>query len=120
MLAAEVLRTYRKLKPIAADTLRVSHETVKLPPVALMPGDLERAKSLVAREETGKKLDLLERVFTQRVIFAEAQQGRPLDVEVQAIALGDELAWVALPGEVFVEIGLAIKKKITLFDHRDQ
>ena len=32
-----------------------------------------------------------------------------MDVEVQVIALGNELAWVALPGEVFVEIGLAIK-----------
>lgn len=26
------------------------------------------------------------------------------------IALGEDLAWVALPGEIFVELGLAIKK----------
>ena len=32
------------------------------------------------------------------------------EVEVQVITLGEELAWVALPGDVFVELGLAIKK----------
>src|SRR4029078_2332337 len=37
-------------------------------------------------------------------------EGKPLEVEVQVIALGDELAWVSLPGEIFVELGLAIKK----------
>ena len=33
----------------------------------------------------------------------------PLEVEVQAMALG-RLRWVAIPGEVFVETGLAIKQ----------
>lgn len=33
----------------------------------------------------------------------------PLHVEIQAIALG-RLRWIALPGEVFVETGLAIKR----------
>jgi hypothetical protein len=30
---------------------------------------------------------------------------------VQVIAIGNEVAWVSLPGEVFVELGLAIKKR---------
>ena len=38
-----------------------------------------------------------------------ARQGQPLEVEVQVIAPGPDLAWVGLPGEVFVELGLAIK-----------
>ena len=37
-------------------------------------------------------------------------QGTPLEAEVQAIALSDDLAIVALPGEIFVELGLALKK----------
>ena len=32
-------------------------------------------------------------------------------MEVQAISLGRDLAWVSVPGEVFVELGLAIKKR---------
>jgi hypothetical protein len=30
---------------------------------------------------------------------------------VQVIALGENVAWVSLPGEVFVELGLAIKRR---------
>jgi neutral ceramidase len=29
---------------------------------------------------------------------------------VQVIALGNEVAWVSLPGEIFTELGLAIKQ----------
>ena len=45
-----------------------------------------------------------------RILDTAAREGKPLEVEVQVIALGNELAWVGLPGEVFVELGLAIKK----------
>ena len=34
----------------------------------------------------------------------------PLEVEVQVIAFSDDVAIVSLPGEIFVELGLAIKK----------
>ena len=32
------------------------------------------------------------------------------DAEVQVITLGNELAWVGLPGEMFVELGLALEE----------
>src|SRR5262249_20351480 len=38
-----------------------------------------------------------------------ALDGKPLETEVQAITLGDELAWVGMPGDAFTELGLAIK-----------
>lgn len=48
------------------------------------------------------------------VLAAEALKtmkrlGAPIEAEVQAIALGDQLAWVGLPGEIFTELGLTIK-----------
>jgi hypothetical protein len=49
-------------------------------------------------------------VKAYRVLDVAARDGRPLEVEVQVIALGDRIAWVSLPGEIFVELGLAIKK----------
>jgi hypothetical protein len=39
------------------------------------------------------------------------REGTPHRVEVQAIAIGEDVAWVSLPGEVFVELGLAIKQR---------
>jgi hypothetical protein len=32
-----------------------------------------------------------------------------MEAEVQVISLGDQIAWVGLPGEIFVELGQAIK-----------
>jgi len=34
----------------------------------------------------------------------------PFEAEVQVISLGDSLAWVALPGELWTELGSAIRK----------
>jgi neutral ceramidase len=110
ILAAAVLKTYPKLERLAPDGVRVTRETVDLPPVELKGGDLEKAHELASAESNGKRLSLLERVFMQRALFAEKQHGRPFEVEVQAIALGKDLAFVGLPGEVFVELGMAIKK----------
>ena len=39
-----------------------------------------------------------------------ARKGAPFEVEVQVITLGQQLALVSLPGEVFVELGLSIKQ----------
>src|SRR5688572_31140096 len=52
----------------------------------------------------------LDRVKAFKVLDIAAREGKPHEVEVQVIALGNELAWVSLPGEIFVELGLAIKK----------
>lgn len=46
------------------------------------------------------------------VILSLSQRGRPstLPLEVQAFALAENLALVTLPGEVFVDLGLAVKE----------
>ena len=51
----------------------------------------------------------LEQVKAYRILDVVAQQGKPFDVDVQVITLGRDIAWVALPGECFVELGLSIK-----------
>src|SRR5512146_3168942 len=80
VLAAAVLKTYRKLEPLDVSALRGTRETVPLPPVELKPGDVEKARHIAAREQAGDKLTLIERVFAQRVFFAQRQEGRPFDV----------------------------------------
>ena len=58
----------------------------------------------------GPRPKFLEMVDAFKMRDVAARQGRPQEVEVQVIALGDEVAWVSLPGEIFVELGLAIKQ----------
>jgi hypothetical protein len=98
ILAAEVLRTYRRLEPVNVRSLRVSREVVRLD----MPE--EKGRALAARYgETSQ-------FFDGEVTVFNSGGKQQFDAEVQVIALGDELAWVGFPGEMFVEHGLALKQ----------
>jgi hypothetical protein len=44
------------------------------------------------------------------VLETVAKKDVPLRAEVQVISFSDDLAIVSLPGEIFVELGLALKK----------
>ena len=61
-------------------------------------------------EEASKRPAFMEMVDAFKVLDVAAREGKPHEVEVQVIALGKQLAWVSLPGEVFTELGLAIKQ----------
>ena len=65
-----------------------------------------RAKEIVAQ---GSKAPFLDQVFAYKVLDVAERNGQPLEAEVQVIVLGQEVAWVALPGEIFADLGLSIK-----------
>jgi hypothetical protein len=111
ILAGDVFKALTHLRPAGDGPLRARSELVPLALAPLLPGDLERASNIVARIGTKNAPKFLEQVFAFKALDVAARDGRPWDVEVQVIALGDDVAWVSLPGEVFVELGLEIKKK---------
>jgi hypothetical protein len=49
---------------------------------------------------------LLSRLLLSR---RTSRKDKPVEVDVQVISLGKDVAWVTLPAEVFVELGLNIK-----------
>jgi hypothetical protein len=106
ILAGEVIKTMARLKPAEATQLRFAREVVALPAPKHTGVDIEKAKSMAALfgRKPGPPLLDLARAF--RVLEGKGV----LEAEVQVIALGDKLAWVGLPGEIFVELGMAIKK----------
>lgn len=110
-LAAEVLRTYDRLEPIAAGPLRVSTAMVDLdlPPVAAE--EVAAGKRVIAALSAGAKPApaFLEQVRAFQAVEVAGRLGKAYPVEVQVVSLGDDLAWVSLPGEIFVELGLTIK-----------
>jgi hypothetical protein len=110
-LAAEVLRTYEKLVPAADGPLRVSSELVDLAPAPVSADELAAAKEVVAAVQAGTKPapKFLDQVQAFKAVDVAGRLGKPRTVEVQVISLGDDLAWVSLPGEIFVDLGLAIK-----------
>ena len=111
-LAAEVLRTYEKMQPTAEGPLRVSTAMVELPLAQVTAEEAIAAKQIVAQLEERKKPapKFLEQVQAFKAIDVAARLGKPHSVEVQVISLGEELAWVSLPGEIFVDLGLQIKR----------
>ena len=61
---------------------------------------------------TTSKLPFLERVKVAKILDLLERYPEPsCSMEVQAFKLGPELAIITLPGEVFVELGLAIKSR---------
>jgi hypothetical protein len=112
ILAAEVLRTWPRLKPIAGTAIRVKSATVKLDLPEIDDGRLAKARAVAARVQESKSArpSFMEMAEAFKTLDVAARQGRPHEVEVQVIALGIELAWVSLPGEIFAELGLAIKQ----------
>jgi hypothetical protein len=83
---------------------------VRLPLAHHQPEDVEWAKGVAAKFGKPNAAPFLEMVKAFRVLDVEARSGKPLEAEVQVVALGKEIAWVGLPGEIFVELGMAIKR----------
>jgi hypothetical protein len=107
-MAGAVCRTYPALRPVPAGGLRVKGEVLRLPLAPVRDEDVARAREVMGRIKD-PKTTFLERVKAYQVLDVADRSGEPLEVEVQVVALGDRVAWVSLPGEVFVELGLAIK-----------
>jgi len=110
ILAAAVLQAYKQAQPVKVGPLRARSEMVPLPLPEINPAEVEKARAVVERYGTKDNSGFMEKVQAYKVLDIAARKGKPLEAEVQVIALGDQIAWVSLPGEIFVELGLAIKK----------
>ncbi|HBY58206.1 MAG TPA: hypothetical protein DEH78_00180 [Solibacterales bacterium] len=110
VLAAEVLRSWKKAVKANAATVRVSSERVALPLAPVAGADVEWARPVAATFDQPKAAPFLDLVRAIKILDVAAREGKPFDAEVQVIALGKEIAWVGLPGEIFTELGMAIKQ----------
>ncbi|MCU0229475.1 MAG: neutral/alkaline non-lysosomal ceramidase N-terminal domain-containing protein [Bryobacterales bacterium] len=109
VLAATVLESLRDAAPIATGELRASTRTVSLPLAAFTAEELEWARRTAATFGGPSPAPFLDLVKASRVLATAERQGRPIEAEVQVISIGRDVAWVALPGEIFTELGQAIK-----------
>ncbi len=111
VLAGEVIRTYAKLEPAGAGELRALREVAPLPLAPHKPEDVEWARGVAAKYGKPGAAPFLDLVKAMRVLAVEERGGRPLEAEVQVIALGKDVAWVGLPGEIFAELGMEIRRR---------
>jgi len=110
-LAASVLKAWDHLVPLADGPIRLSRAAIDLELYPITPADRDAAKIVTAKLAADIKPvpPFLDQVQAFRAADVVARLGKPLRVEVQVLTLGPDLAFVSLPGEVFVELGSAIK-----------
>lgn len=111
LLGAAVFQAYKQLQPLPPGPLRARslHLALDLSPVSA--AELAEAQRVLAAGADDRGGRFRELVRARRALDVAARGGRPLAAEVQVIAWGRELAWVGLPGEIFTELGLAIKQR---------
>jgi neutral ceramidase len=110
ILAAAVFKAYPRLQALTnTGPLRVRSETVKLPLPPFTPQQLEQARLDASTAKDNTRDGFMKLVRAHRILDTAARNGKPQEVEMQVIALGGDAAWVAWPGEIFVELGLSVK-----------
>jgi hypothetical protein len=111
ILGAAVLQAYKQLQFIAPGPLRAKSEIVQLPLPPVTPEEVEQARRDVKTASDSTREGFMKLVNGFKILDVAAREGKPQEVEVQVISLGPDLAWVSMPGEMFTELGLAIKKQ---------
>lgn len=129
-LAENMVKALPTLSPVSKPDFQIAHKRVELPLRTLNEGEADRALKVLDLVDAKGKVDFLDHVAAYKILIMNQFQkpedtsssrlgwgrsrkfagvGSKLPVEVQVFSLGNQLAIVCLPGEVFVEHGLAIK-----------
>ncbi len=97
------------LKPVVESTLAVRCEVVEVPLQRYGPSEVAWARKNI--EKVGaRELPFLKQVEAYKILAVEMRRSQTIPLEVQVFRLGRDVAVVGLPGEVFVDLGLAIKR----------
>jgi len=108
-LAETVKAKAGSLETIIKPTLAVRSEIVEVPLQKYGPEKVAWARENIKKVGT-RELSFLEQVEAYKILALEMLGGQTIGLEVQVFRLSSDVAVVGLPGEVFVELGLAIKR----------
>jgi hypothetical protein len=132
-IGGSISKQIAKLTPVENTRLTVQSQVVQLPLEDATRDEVQRAVQIIELAKRGEKVDFLDHVTAYKKLILDqllhrdphvnaadhitwglsrslAGIGPALPVEVTVITIGHEVAIVCLPGEVFVELGLAIKQ----------
>ncbi len=108
-LAETVQEKARHLKTITEPALAVRSEIVQAPLQSYGPEKVAWARENIKKVGT-RELSFLEQVEAYKILAIEMRRSKTIPLEVQVFRLSRDVAVVGLPGEVFVDLGLAIKR----------
>jgi len=107
-LADAAVQSWPNLKRLKTHAPRAASVMVTLPRRRFSEEEIAKAKDVVRRMNT-ETLSTIEMAEAVCIMETVEKKEIPLQVEVQAISFSDDLAVLSLPGEIFVELCLAIK-----------
>ncbi|MGE5195306.1 MAG: neutral/alkaline non-lysosomal ceramidase N-terminal domain-containing protein [Deltaproteobacteria bacterium] len=108
-LAETVRAAIPTLKAVEMPKLAVRSAVAGVPIQQYTPAEVAQAKQDIFKVGT-PQLPFLGQVRATKIMQLQLRPVSQLPLEVQVFRLSDDLAIVGLPGEVFVELGLAIKR----------
>lgn len=108
-LAASVIREFPALEKQNISHLTAKNEILYLKIPEYTKEQIEAAK-INAKKESEHESSTPEIREAMKILKIQDKNGQPIEAEVQTFGLGD-VGIVALPGEIFVELGLEIKKR---------
>jgi neutral ceramidase len=107
-LGEKVLSALDQLTPQPTPSLAVRRTVVTVPKQQYSEQEIARARERMDKVG-GRELTFLEQVETTKIVELQLRKEDEIPLEVQVFRLSDTTAVVCLPGEVFVDLGLAIK-----------
>jgi len=108
-LAETVDAKTESLKTVAEPLLDVRSGIVDAPLQQFGPDDVVWACENIKKVGTGE-LSFIKQVEAYKILARQMRRGWTIPLEVQVFRLSWDVAVVGLPGEVFVDLGLAIKR----------
>jgi neutral ceramidase len=108
-LAETVRNGLPTLKQIVTPKLAVRSASASVPIQQYSSDEVAQAKQDIFKVGTSQ-LSFLDQVKATKIMYLQSRPVARLSLEVQVFRLSDDLALVGLPGEVFVDLGLAIKR----------
>jgi uncharacterized small protein (DUF1192 family) len=115
---AEGIKT-KPVEKVSAKTMKVELPLVELPSVQEIEREIEALEREIEELEAQGKSTAEKQLQLKRVkeMLKAAEEGEAPDsvsAEVQLLRIGDEIAFFAVPGELFVEVGLKLKQVMGL------
>jgi hypothetical protein len=110
MLGADVLKVNKHLTPVAPDDIRAISEDVDLPLQEVAPQEVAAARKLLATPPPPNIDFTLDRVNAKKVATIAEHAAGDVHEDVQVVTIG-QVAFVGIPGELFVQLGLQIMKQ---------
>lgn len=115
VLGADVLKAYTHLRPVDSNHIWATSSTLALPLQEITDSDVREAERILSVPPPPDVDFTLDRVWATKVMKIHDSKKSDINAEVQVLTFG-QLAFVGVPGELFVEMGKQIIKESPFSD----